>query len=357
MISHLCDYILMPKSRSIINRVLRLVELRKVELFDEELRPLQEDEVLVAIRSVGICGSDIHYFLEGGLGSFKQKFPMEMGHEPSGIVADSRAPREFKSGDRVTIEPGKACFHCDFCMKGKQNLCRNVTFMGANAPGALADYVIVHKSQLAKIPKGMSYDMAALLEPLGIGLHAMNLIRPKNTESATIIGSGPIGLCLMMILRKAGLQEIYMADTLPYRVKFAKKMGATGSFPIGKAVAEIKKLTDGQGTTYAFDTAGTQDSVTACGDLVSIGGTIGLIGIPTADTVDYNPHRLRTKEIRIQNVRRSNQTLHDCLKLFSNDHKLEKIVTHSFDLKDAQKGFDLVSKYADCVLKCVITNK
>lgn len=347
----------MPKRPAIKNRVARLVELRKIQLFKESLPSLKKDEVLVAIKSVGICGSDIHYFLEGGLGSFKQKLPMEMGHEPAGVVADSTVPEEFKKGDRVVIEPGKACFLCDFCMKGKQNLCRNVTFMGANAPGALADYVIVHKSQIAKIPKNMSYEMAALLEPLGIGLHAMNLLRPKNTESAVIFGCGPIGLCLMKILQKAGMKEIYMVDTLPYRVKFATKMGATGAYLLPKAVSEIKRLTNNQGTTYAFDAAGTQESITACGDLVSIGGTIGLIGIPTNDLLDYNPHRLRVKEVRIQNVRRSNQTMHDCLKLFSGDNEIEKIVTHSFDLKDVQKGFDLVSKYAGNVIKCIITNK
>jgi L-iditol 2-dehydrogenase len=338
-------------------RVAKLVNIGKIEIFSEELPPLQKDEVLVAIKSVGICGSDIHYFLEGGLGSFKQKLPMEMGHEPAGVVADSRDGGEFKKGDRVTIEPGKACFLCSACMKGKQNLCHNVKFMGANAKGALADYVIVHKSQLAKIPAKMSFRMAAILEPLGIGLHAVNLVNPKNTESATIVGAGPIGLCLMKILRKAGMSEIYMVDTLPYRVKFAKKMGATGSFLLKDAVAQIKKLTNDQGTTYTFDTAGKEEAITACGELVSAGGTIGLIGIPTEDFISYNPHRLRTKEIRIQNVRRSNQTMHDCVKLFSNDFELEKLVTHSFDLKDVQKGFDLVSKFKDNVIKCVITNK
>ncbi|MEK7669382.1 MAG: alcohol dehydrogenase catalytic domain-containing protein [Patescibacteria group bacterium] len=338
------------------NRVARLVEIGKIEIFEEELPPLQKDEVLVAIKSVGICGSDIHYFLEGGLGSFKQKLPMEMGHEPSGVVVDSLADGEFNERDRVTIEPGRACFFCSWCVKGKHNLCENVKFMGANAPGALADYVIVHRSQLAKIPAKMSYKMAALLEPLGIGLHAANLIQPKNTESVVIFGAGPIGLCLMKILQKAGMSEIYMIDILPYRVKFAEKMGATKAFLFRDAIAEIKKLTNNRGTTYTFDAAGAQDSITACGELVSVGGTIGLIGIPTDDFIKYNPHRLRTKEIRIQNVRRSNQTMHDCVKLFSNDFELEKIITHSFDFKDVQKGFDLVSAFKGNVIKCVITN-
>lgn len=338
------------------NRIARLVKLGKITIFEENLPPLQKDEVLVAIKSVGICGSDIHYFLEGGLGSFKQKLPMEMGHEPAGMVINSLAQEEFKKGDRVTIEPGRACFFCKWCVSGRQNLCLNVKFMGANAPGALADYVVVHKSQLAKIPAKMSFKMAALLEPLGIGLHAVNLIQPKNTESAVIFGAGPIGLCLMKILQKTGMKEIYLVDTLPYRVKFAEKMGATGAYVYRDAVAKIKKITNNVGATYTFDAAGTQDSITACGELVSVGGTVGLIGIPTEDLITYNPHRLRTKEIRIQNVRRSNQTMHDCVKLFSDDFELEKMITHSFELNDVQKGFDLVSKFKDNVIKCVITN-
>ena len=338
------------------NRIAKLVKIGKIEIFEEELPPLKKEEVLVAIKSVGICGSDIHYFIDGGLGSFKQKLPMEMGHEPAGVVVDLLTPGEFKKGDRVAIEPGRACFLCNWCVKGKHNLCLDVKFIGANAGGALADYAIVHKSQLAKIPAKMSFKMATLLEPLGIGLHATNLIQPKNTESAVIIGAGPIGLCLMKILRKAGINEIYMVDVLPYRVKFAEKMGATKTFLFRDAVAEIKKITNNQGTTYAFDTAGAQDAIIACGELVSAGGAIGLIGIPTDDFINYNPHRLRTKEIRIQNVRRSNQTIHDCVKLFSNDLELEKMITHSFDFKDVQKGFDLVSKFKENVIKCVITN-
>ena len=338
------------------NRVARLVKIGKIEIFEEELPSLQKDEVLVAVKSVGICGSDIHYFLEGGLGTFKQKLPMEMGHEPAGVVMDSLDNREFKQGDRVAIEPGRACLLCSWCLKGKHNLCLNVKFMGANAGGAFADYVIVHKNQLAKIPAKMSFKMAALLEPLGIGLHATNLIQPKRAERAVIVGAGPIGLCLMKILQKAGMSEIYMIDVLPYRVKFARKMGAGKAFLSRDAIAEIKKATNNQGVIYAFDTAGTQNAITACGELVSAGGTIGLIGIPTDDFINYNPHRLRTKEIKIQNVRRSNQTIHDCVKLFSNDFELEKLVTHSFDFKDVQKGFDLVSTHKKNVIKCIITN-
>jgi threonine dehydrogenase-like Zn-dependent dehydrogenase len=228
--------------------------------------------------------------------------------------------------------------------------------MGANSQGAFADYVVVDKNQLAKIPNSMSYNLGALLEPLGIGLHAVNLIAPKSTESVAIIGAGSIGLCLMSILRKLGFEEIYITDKLDYRVQFAKKMGATEAFLSKNTVDGIKKITTNTGAMYVFDTAGTQDSISACVDIVGISGTIGLIGIPTTDYIEYNPHKLRTKEVILQNVRRANQTLHDCVKLYSQNSDIEKIVTHEFRFEEIQKAFDLVSKCDDNVIKCVIRN-
>jgi L-iditol 2-dehydrogenase len=228
--------------------------------------------------------------------------------------------------------------------------------MGASAPGALADYVIVHKTQLAKIPAKVPFEIAALIEPLGIGLHAANLIQPKSAERAVIVGAGPIGLCLLKVLEKIGLTEIYLVDTLPYRVRFAKQLGATDAFLFKDAAEKLATLTEKEGAAYVFDTAGTQEAITLCGEVVGVGGTIGLIGIPTKDTIHYNPHRLRVKEVRIQNVRRSNQTLADCIKLFAEDKTLTKIVTHRFPLEKVQKGFELVSAQKDNVIKCIITN-
>lgn len=338
------------------NRIAKLVEIGRIEIFEDEVPKLKENEALVSIKSGGICGSDLHYFKEGGLGSFKQPLPMHTGHEPSGIVVDYKGNNEFKSGDRVAIEPSRVCLECKWCLKGKHNLCEKGIFMGANSQGAFADYVVVDKTQLVKIPDSMSYNLGALLEPLGVGLHAINLIEPKPTESATIVGVGPIGLCLMSVLKKFGFNTIYAVDKLAYRVEFAKNMGATESFLFDSAVADIKKLTNKKGTTYVFDTGGEKDSINACIEIVGVSGAIGLLGIPTDDYIPYNPHKLRTKEVRLQNVRRSNQTLEDCAKLYSGDNSIEKIVTHEFDFEDIQKGFELVSKYGDEVIKCMIIN-
>jgi len=339
------------------NKVAKLTQIRKIEIFEEEIPKLQKGQILVAMKSVGICGSDMHYFKEGGLGSFKNPLPMYMGHEPSGIIVDSNGSEKFKEGDRVAVEPGMPCVTSYWSMKGKHNLCEKGTFMGANAQGAFADYVIVEELQLVKIPDNMSYNLASLLEPLGVCLHTTNLIEPKFTESATIFGAGPIGLCMYSILEKAGVKDIFMVDKLPYRVKFAKEFGASESFLLADDYnKKIKELTHGMGTTMAIDTGGTAESIDGCINVSSVNGKVALIGIPEADFVNYNPHRMRTKELTIKNVRRSNQTLDDCVKHYTGDNNIEKIISHEFNFEDIQKAFDLVADYGDQVLKCIIKN-
>ena len=339
------------------NKVAKLTQIRKIEIFEEEIPKLQKGQILVAMKSVGICGSDMHYFKEGGLGSFKNPLPMYMGHEPSGIIVDSNGSEKFKEGDRVAVEPGMPCVTSYWSMKGKHNLCDKGTFMGANAQGAFSDYVIVEELQLVKIPDNMSYNLASLLEPLGVCLHTANLIEPKFTESATIFGAGPIGLCMYSILEKAGVKDIFMVDKLPYRVKFAKEFGASESFLLADDYnKKIKELTHGMGSTMAIDTGGTAESIDGCINVSSVNGKVALIGIPEADFVNYNPHRMRSKELTIKNVRRSNQTLDDCVKHYTGDNNIEKIISHEFNFEDIQKAFDLVADYGDQVLKCIIKN-
>lgn len=339
------------------NRVAKLVDIRRIEIFEENIDALPKGKLLIAMKSIGICGSDMHYFKEGGLGSFKSPLPMYMGHEPAGIVVDSNGSQNFKDGDRVAVEPGMPCISSYWSMKGKHNLCEKGTFMGANAQGAFADYVIVDELQLVKIPDNMSFNLASLLEPLGVCLHTANLIEPKFTESATIFGSGSIGLCMLSILKKMGLKEIYMVDKLKYRVDFAKNFGATDSFLLDDSyIKKIKELTNKKGTNISIDTGGTSESINGCIDVSSINGRIALIGIPELDFIDYNPHKMRTKELTIKNVRRSNQTLEDCVKNYTNDIEIEKIISHEYNFEDIQKAFELVADYKDMVLKCIIKN-
>ena len=145
-----------------------------------------------------------------------------------------------------------------------------------------------------------------------------------------------------------------MVDKLPYRVKFARKMGATKAFLFDEAKVGVKIITKNVGTSYVFDTGGTNDSISLCLEVIAAAGTLAFVGIPSKDEIEINPHVLRIKEITIKNVRRSNQTLEKCIKLFSEDKEAEKMITHTFKFEDIQKAFYLVSKYNDGVVKCVV---
>jgi L-iditol 2-dehydrogenase len=221
----------------------------------------------------------------------------------------------------------------------------------------VTEWQLSQELQLVKIPDSMSFNLASLLEPLGVCLHTANLIEPKFTESATIFGAGPIGLCMFSILKKMGLKDIFMIDKLPYRVDFSKKFGSKESFLLAEDYnRKIKEFTNGMGTTLTIDTGGTTESIDGCINVAAVNGRVALIGIPEADLVSYNPHRMRTKELTIKNVRRSNQTLDDCVVNYTNDIEIENIISHEFNFEDIQKAFDTVADYKDEVLKVIIKN-
>ncbi len=330
------------------NKIANLVSIGNIEISEEEvLYSNSSTKVLVKMAAVGICGSDIHYFDHGGLGSFKQPLPMPMGHEPSGVVYDCSPYSKFKPGDRVAIEPGFSCYECSPCFSGKHNLCDTVKFMGANSDGALREFIVLEEDQLFKIPKNMSDNAAALLEPAGIALHTFNILNLKFGSKVAIVGAGPIGLSVAIYCRKMGLSPL-LIDTVEYRNKFAQSLGFTAASP--------NMMANSTGTfAAAIDAAGDSDSFNLCTKLCGKSGTVAIIGIPDSDFISVNPHVMRIKELKIQNIRRANQTLHDCINHFEKDsYVLDKMVTHTFSFENVQKAFELVSGKKDKVIKCMI---
>lgn len=332
------------------NKVALLTAVGKLEIEEQEIvySAKSDRKVLVKMTSVGICGSDIHYFDHGGLGSFKQPMPMPMGHEPAGVVYDIGSNcGHFKVGDRVAIEPGLSCYQCSPCHTGTHNLCDHVTFMGANAPGALAEYAILDVDQLVKVSPSMTDDSAALMEPMGIAAHAFSLVPVGLGKDIAIIGAGPIGICLAIYGRMMGLNCV-LIDTVPYRVDFARSMGFSAC-----SFSEAHNTTVKFAAT--FDAAGTSDSFNLCTKLCAKSGVVGMIGIPTDDYISVNPHTMRVKELKIQNVRRANQTLHHCVNHFAGmSAVVDHMITHRFELEKVQEAFELVSGKKDKVVKCII---
>lgn len=315
-------------------------------------------DILVQIKAVGICGSDLHYFLEGGMGSFKEKLPMSMGHEPAGIVVDNNGSQWFSNGDRVAIEPGLACRHCLYCLRGQHNLCSRIVFMGAKgAPGAFQEYMIIHESQLLKIDDNLSFEEGALFEPLGVAYHALNLINFRIHSTVAIFGVGPVGLCVLAMVKKAGAGKVFVIDKLDYRLQFARSY-YNADYIMNEeidVVEFIKENTGGLGVNVAFDAAGKQNTVDRCFEVAAPGGKVVLIGIPTYDFLQYNPHKARIKELTVFNVRRSNQALHTCHDIVKRGEiNVKNMITHRSKLEDIQKIFEIAGGYKDGVIKAMV---
>lgn len=328
-------------------RVAKIVAEEKIEIFEEEVPVLKDGQVLVKLKAVGICGSDLHFFRHCGLGSFKNPLPIDIGHEPAGEVVESKH-ESFKAGQHVAIEPGLVCYNCDFCTKHKYNLCKNVKFLGANDIGAFRDYIILEPERLMLVlnQQMMPHEKAALLEPLGVALHAVDRIHILGSEVA-ILGAGTIGLCLLSVLKKSGC-DVTVFEPLEYRRAMAEKFGAK-AFDIDKT-NEFKNSFE-----TVFDAAGMQDSFTKMMNVVGAGGEVCVVGIPEIDMFSINPHQMRIKEVSLHNSRRSNDKLHTAYNEYLLNTTVENMITHRMPLEDIQKGFEIASKYQDGAIKVMIT--
>jgi L-iditol 2-dehydrogenase len=307
----------------------------------------------------GICGSDLHYFTHGGLGSRPAALPMSLGHEAAGTVVGSMYGSGFEEGDRVAIEPALCCGQCYYCRYGLPNLCPKTEFIGANSSGAFSEFLLVDERQLVKIDLVVSFEQAAMLEPFGVALHAVRLAGLEPGQSVAVFGAGPIGLSLVMAAQLSGAAEVYVIDPIEHRCNVAVDLlKVQHSIPCGavNALQYVKAMTEG-GVDAAFDAAGMQQSVHDCFDVVRPGGKVVLVGIPTYEFLHYNPHVARTKELTIFNVRRSRHTLEESLRLLRSRHlPLANLVTHRWPMDSIQEAFETAAEYRDGIVKGVIAN-
>ena len=328
------------------NKRVIFTKAKSAELRTEKIPTLKnEKEVLVEIKAAGICGSDLHYYRHGGLGSFKASMPMHVGHEPAGIIIKSNS-KIFNVNDRVAIEPANPDLSDEWCLNGRHNLASG-TFMGANSEGCMTNYMLVHENQCVNIPDNMSYEAASLLEPIAVALHAINRGKITYRDSVSIVGVGAIGLCILLCLKKIGVKNVQCVDPLDYRRKKALELGANKII----SSADFRKLDK---TNVSIDACGNDESINISTNLCEVGGRLLIVGIPESDYISINPHILRTREIDILNIRRSDRTLHDSLTLFADTPELlESLITHKFKLKDCNKAFQIASSYSDNIIKGV----
>ena len=337
----------------------RLTARKNIELTDIPVPEPAHDEVLVAVKSVGICASDVHYFNHGGIGNQYCVYPHALGHECSGEVVQASRDSAFRKGDRVAVEPGRYCMRCEHCRGGRYNRCPNVRFLGGpNEAGAFQEYLSLHERQLVKIPDSMSFDEAALLEPMGVGYHAVVLSALKPGASVAVIGAGAVGLCTLALAKACGAGEMFLFDRVRERLVFAEKqytpdhcINTLSTDPI----AYIHDHTGGRMVDAVFEAVGSQQTFTWAFEAAGIGGKVILIGIPPNEIVGFDPHLVRRRELLVQNVRRSNRALHPCIRFVERKTvRIEPLATHHFPLSEISDAMHLAQTYEDGAVRVMI---
>lgn len=332
-------------------KVARLAHTGHMKIYDEPLPFLEDNQVLVKVKSVGICGSDLHYFRHGGLGSFKVKMPMDIGHEVSGEVVDPNGHTQFKKGMKIAIEPGNHCGECQYCKLGMYNHCENMKFLGANDIGAIREYMALEANRLFPCQRNMSYDEIMMLEPLAVAMYVVKKITPKKKSNVHIIGAGTIGL-LVMQLSKFYTKNIVIGDLVRARREFAWDNWESKPKFIYNPLdyVNLKNSAD-----IVYECAGTQSAIRNAVKFSKKLGIIALVGIPEYDTVQYNPHQSRIKELTFLNIRRTNISPKHAMNMVEHGLiKVSDLVTHKFNIEDTQEAFETASKYRDGVIKAVI---
>lgn len=340
-------------------QVAELTALRRFDIVDRPLNDPGPGELQVRVSAVGICGSDMHAYSEGGVGENPCTYPMVIGHEPSGVVVKTGpGVTGISPGDRGAMEPALYCYHCENCMRGRHNICANLRFMSAGLePGYFREYVNIPVANFLPVPADMSLELAALAEPMSIALHSMVFAHVKLGETAVVFGAGPIGLLTIAVLKLSGAGRIWAVEPVPHRREQAKLVGADAVIDpdaVDPAV-QVMRDTGKRGVDVAVDCASKHDMINQCIRAVAHGGRVVLTGIPVETQIGVNIHQFRNKEAAIFNVRRSNHEGHLGVGLLR-DHPglFAPLVTHNRPLDKINQAFALNEKYEDGVGKLLV---
>ena len=331
---------------------------RDIRIEDVGIPRISSDEVLVRVRRVGICGSDVHLYLHGRIASFTVEKPLILGHECSGEVTEvGREVEGLSPGQRVVIEPGFVCGRCFYCRIGRYNLCPNVKFLGTpNFHGALAEYVKAPAWNVYPIPDHVSYGEGAMIEPLAVGMMAARMGRISVNDVVAVLGAGPIGQMALQSVRVHGVFEVYVTDVIDYRLEYAEKYGATGviNAAIEDVTDRIMELTDGRGVDVAIETSGAPSAIQQAVKIVKPGGRIVLVGYPPAD-VPLPIIEIIVKEITVQGIRRYANVYPAAIKAASSGRAVIKpYITHVFPLERIIEAFEAQVKKAGNPMKIQI---
>jgi L-iditol 2-dehydrogenase len=309
-------------------RVARLHGAGDIRLSDEPIPSAGDGMALVRVTAVGLCGSDLHWFTEAGIGDARLDTPLVVGHEFAGVIEGG--PRH---GQRVAVDPAIPCRACDVCLTGDVNLCPSVVFAGhGGKDGALQQYVAWPAGLLHPLPATLSDADGALLEPLGVAIHAFDLGHVRVGAAVGVFGCGPLGLLLIQVARAGGATTVLASDPLAHRREAARRLGAdlVVDPTDGAALREVLRST---GVDTAFEVAGTDAAVDDAMLATRPGGRVVLAGIPDGDHTTFRASLARRKGLTIALVRRMKDVYPRALRLVASGAvDVTSLATHEYPL-------------------------
>jgi L-iditol 2-dehydrogenase len=324
-------------------RAARLYGTGDIRVADEAVPAADTGDVLVRVTAVGICGSDLHWWSEGAIGDARLARPLVLGHEGAGVIVDG--PRR---GQRVAIDPAIPCETCRACRDGYRNLCYRIRFAGhGQTDGMLRELMPWPAHLLHPLPDQVTDAAGAMLEPLGVALHALDLGHARFAAKVAVVGCGPIGLLLIQLLRSAGASRVLAVEPLAHRREAAREFGA---HEVSEPTADLS----GYGADVAFEVAGDDPAVRTAMESVRPGGRVVLAGIPDDDSTTFPASLARRKGLTIAMVRRMNEAYPRAIDLAVRGAvSLEPLISRRADLADAAGAFASAQRRSG--LKVVLT--
>ncbi len=339
-----------------------MLGIGKMGFEERDIPQPKDNEVLVQLEYVGICGSDLHYYETGAIGDYVVKPPFVLGHEPGGTVIEvGKNVKHLKAGDRVALEPGRTCGHCEFCKEGKYNLCPDVVFFATPPVDGVFQEYVAHEADLCfKLPDNVSTLEGALIEPLAVGFHAAIQGDAHLGQKAVVMGAGCIGLVSMMALKARGVSEVYVVDIMEKRLEKALELGAAGVINGAKedVVQKVNEITNGRGMDLVIETAGTEITTRQAIQIARKGSNIVLVGYSKTGEMTLPMSLVLDKELTFKTVFRYRHIYPMAIEaVAAGKVDLKGIVTDIFTLDEAQKAMDYsVNNKAD-IVKAVIKIK
>lgn len=318
---------------------------------------------LLRVTAVGICGSDLHTYQDGRIGDSIVQTPLVLGHEFAAVVeavgpdAHDGNYAPLRPGVRVAVDPAQPCGRCTMCEQGHPNLCHRLHFCGLHPDaGSLSEFMVMPAHCCFPVPPGIDDASAALLEPLGVAIHAVDLAKLRVAESVAVLGAGPIGLLILQLARLSGANPVFVVDQFAWRLALAATYGAIPvNFRSVDPVQAILKATGGRGVDVGIEAAWADHSVQQTAEMARLGGRLVLVGIPGPDKIEMKHSTARRKGLTIRMSRRMKHIYPRAIQLVeSGAVDLTGLVSHRFPLAETPAAYALNSAYQDNVNKIVI---